>query len=154
MRQMTVLDAPDLFALVTRPSVGRMPTNFSTHWTLAAAAPFLQDWRWQKALGLRVAIEAAGGWAGRIGCADDPEPAISDAIKPEFAGRRLAQDAVRALAASLFTRFVPTAWRAGVFTNNPAFARVLRILSCGSRNAIRRHAGWRREKVALPAGPA
>jgi RimJ/RimL family protein N-acetyltransferase len=129
LRAMTDADAPSFHALVCRPEVARMLFIFPTDWPLSAAAPFLQEWRWQGALRFRVAIEVQGVWAGWIGCTNDAEPEIFYALRPEFAGQGIAKDAVKVFCRFLFTRFAPVALRAGVFADNPASAHVL--AACG-----------------------
>lgn len=129
LRQMTRADAPAFHALVTRPEVARMLFVFPTDWTLPEAEQFVDDWRWQGTTRFRVAIQSGDDWAGWIGANGDAEPEIFYALRPEFAGRGIAKASVRALGAFLFDRFDPPALRAGVFTDNPASARVLE--SCG-----------------------
>ena len=129
LRPMTQADAPDFHALVTRPDVARMLYLFPVDWTLAEAAVFIDEWAWRGGLRFRLALIHDGNWAGWIGVSGDAEHEIFYALRPEFAGRGLAREAVAAFAAFLFDRFQPPALRAGVFTDNPASARVLH--SCG-----------------------
>jgi RimJ/RimL family protein N-acetyltransferase len=129
LRPMTVRDAPDFHALVTRPEVARMLFIFAVDWPEAAAAPFLYDVRWQGRPGFRFAIELRGVWVGWIGCSEDAEPEVFYALRPEFAGKGIAQEALGAFASFLFDRFGLIALHAGVFTDNPASARVL--AACG-----------------------
>lgn len=129
LRAMTAADAPAFHALVTRPEVARMLFIFPTDWPLSAAAPFLNDVRWQGRLRFRLAIEVGGVWAGWIGCSGDAEPEVFYALQPEFAGRGIAQEALTAFVGFLFNHFAPDALRAAVFTDNPASARVLE--ACG-----------------------
>jgi RimJ/RimL family protein N-acetyltransferase len=124
-RPMTSADAPAFHALVTRPEVARMLFMFPTDWTLPEARVFLDDWAWQGRLGFRLAIDVAGRWVGWIGASDAAEPEIFYALEPHVSGRGLAREAVAAFAAFLFGRFDVPALRAGVFTDNPASARVL-----------------------------
>ena len=129
LRQMGAEDVAAFHALVTRPEVGRMLFVFPADWTLPEAAAFVADWRWQGTSRFRIAIEVAGEWAGWIGADGSAEPEIFYALRPEFAGRGIARAAVAGLARFLFDRFDPVALRAGVFTDNPASARVLEV--CG-----------------------
>lgn len=129
LRQMTPADAPAFHALVTAPDVARMLFIFPPDWPAEAAAPFLHDWRFTGTTRFRVAIEAEHQWAGWIGADGSDEPEIFYALRPEFAGRGIAQTAVTAIARFLFARFDPPAVRAGVFADNPASARVLE--KCG-----------------------
>ncbi|MFT4151075.1 MAG: GNAT family N-acetyltransferase [Paracoccaceae bacterium] len=129
LRAMTDADAPAFHALVTAPEVARMLFIFPTDWPLAEARAFVHDWRWQGTSRFRIAIEAGGVWAGWIGATGGEEPEIFYALRPEFAGRGIAKAAVRGISDFLFARFDPPAIRAGVFTDNPASARVLE--SCG-----------------------
>ena len=129
MRPMTRADAPLFHDLVTRPDVARMLYLFHPGWTLAEAGAFLDDWAWAGRLRFRLALIHQGQWAGWIGTTDDPEPEIFYALRPDCAGQGLAREAVSAFSAFLFDRFDPPALIAGVFTDNPASARVLQ--SCG-----------------------
>ena len=129
LRQMTAADAPAFHALVTVPDVARMLFIFPTDWPLDQAAPFIDDWCFTGTTRFRVAIEADGEWAGWIGATGDAEPEVFYALRAEFAGRGIAQAAVMGIAQFLFARFNPPAIRAGVFTDNPASARVLE--KCG-----------------------
>lgn len=131
MRPMTRADAPLFHDLVTRPEVARVLYMFHKDWTLAEAEAFLDDWAWRGALRFRLALIHQGQWAGWIGVSNDPEPEIFYALRPEFAGKGLAGEAVTAFSAFLFNRFDPPALTAGVFTDNPASARVLE--KCGYR---------------------
>ena len=56
LRAMMAADASAFHALVTRPEVARMLFIFPTDWPLAAAAPFIEAWRWQGKLLFRIAI--------------------------------------------------------------------------------------------------
>lgn len=125
MRPMTRADAPLFHDLVTRPEVAQFLYLFHPAWTLAEAEAFLADWAWAGRLRFRLALIHQGSWAGWIGVSDDAEPEIFYALRPEFAGQGLAGEAVAAFAAFLFDRFDPPALTAGVFTDNPASARVL-----------------------------
>ena len=129
MRPMTRADAADFHALVTRPAVARMLFMFPLDWTLVEAESFLEDWVWKGTLRFRLALIHDGKWAGWIGVSGDAEPEIFYALNPEFAGQGLAREAVAGFTEFLFDRFAPTALTAGVFTDNPASARVL--LACG-----------------------
>lgn len=129
MRPMSRADAPLFHDLVTRPEVARFLYLFHPGWTLAEAEAFLVDWAWKGQLRFRLALVHEGRWAGWIGVTDDAEPEIFYALRPEFAGQGLAGEAVAAFSAFLFTRFDPPALTAGVFTDNPASARVLE--KCG-----------------------
>lgn len=129
MRPMSRADAPLFHDLVTRPEVARVLYMFHPGWTLAEAEAFLEDWAWRGALRFRLALVHEGTWAGWIGVSNDPEPEIFYALRPEFAGQGLAGEAVAAFSAFLFASFNPPALTAGVFTDNPASARVLR--KCG-----------------------
>lgn len=129
LRAMTLADAPAFHALVTRAEVARMLFIFPIDWPLAEAAPFLHDWRWQGTSRFRIAIEEGADWAGWIGATGGEEPEIFYALRPEYAGRGIAKAAVRGISQFLFDRFDPPAVRAGVFTDNPASARVLE--TCG-----------------------
>lgn len=129
LRPMTAADAPDFHALVTRPEVAKMLFIFPTDWPLAAAAPFLERWRWQGALRFRLAITLNGAWAGWIGVDDAPEPEVFYALRPGFTGQGVAQEALRGFARFLFARFAPVALQAGAFADNPASAAVLQ--RCG-----------------------
>jgi RimJ/RimL family protein N-acetyltransferase len=126
LRPMTRADAPSFHAFVTRPEVVRMMFMIPTVWSLAEAEDFLKEWRWQGKLRFRLALIAEGEWAGWIGVSDDLEPEIFYGVRPEFAGRGLAREAVAGFCAFLFDRFDPPALTAGVFTDNPASATVLR----------------------------
>ena len=129
MRSVTRADAPLFHDLVTRPEVARFLYLFHPGWTLAEAEAFMDDWAWRGALRFRLSLIHDGKWAGWIGTTDDPEPEIFYALRPEFAGKGLAREAVSAFSAFLFDRFDPPALTAGVFTDNPASAKVL--TSCG-----------------------
>lgn len=129
MRAMTRADAPLFHDLVTRAEVARFLYLFHTGWTLAEARDFLDAWAWKGALKFRLALIHQGRWAGWIGATDDAEPEIFYALRPEFAGQGLGGEAVRAFTAFLFDRFPVPALTAGVFTDNPASARVLE--KCG-----------------------
>lgn len=129
MRPMTRADAADFRDLVIRPEVARMLFMFPLDWSLPEAEAFLHDWGWRGTLRFRLALICDGQWAGWIGVSDGEEPEIFYALRPEFAGKGFAREAVAGFAAFLFDRFVPRALTAGVFTDNPASARVLQI--CG-----------------------
>lgn len=129
MRPMTRADAPMFHDLVTRPEVAQFLFMFHAGWTLAEAEAFLVDWAWAGSLRFRLALIHQGDWAGWIGVSDDAEPEIFYALRPEFAGRGLAREAVQGFARFLFQTFDPPALTAGVFTDNPASARVL--TACG-----------------------
>lgn len=129
MRPMTRADAPMFHDLVTRPEVAQFLFMFHAGWTLAEAEAFLDDWVWAGSLRFRLALIHHGDWAGWIGVSDDAEPEIFYALRPEFAGRGLAREAVQGFARFLFQTFDPPALTAGVFTDNPASARVL--TACG-----------------------
>jgi RimJ/RimL family protein N-acetyltransferase len=129
LRPMSASDASDFHALVTRPEVARMLFMFSADWPFAKAVPFLEDWRWQGRGRFRLAIIQNGDWAGWIGTDDAAEPEVFYALRPEFAGQGVAQEALRGFCQFLFATFSPLALRAGVFTDNPASANVLR--RCG-----------------------
>ena len=129
MRPMTEADAPDFHALVTRPEVARMLYLFPTDWTLPEAVDFLDLWAWRGQLGFRLALICDGAWAGWIGASGDDQPEIFYALRPEYAGRGLAREAVAGFSAFLFDRFAPGCVTAGVFCDNPASARVLQV--CG-----------------------
>lgn len=128
MRPMAASDAPLFHDLVTRPEVARFLYLFHPDWTLDEAREFLADWAWTGGLRFRLALIHQGAWAGWIGVTDDAEPEIFYALRPEFAGRGLASEAVAAFADFLFRRFDIPALTAGVFTDNPASARVLEKL--------------------------
>lgn len=128
LRPMTSADAPAFHDLVTRPEVARFLYLFHPAWPLAEAEAFLDAWAWRGTLKFRLAIIADGQWAGWIGATDDAEPEIFYALRPEFAGRGLGSEAVTAFSAFLFDRFPVPAITAGVFTDNPASARVLEKL--------------------------
>ena len=125
LRPMTKADAPAFCDLVTRPEVARMLFMFPTDWTMPEAEAFLDDWAWRGSLRFRLAIVQQGQWAGWIGVSAGAEPEIFYALRPEFAGRGIAREAVSAFCNFLFERFSPTAITAGVFTDNPASTRVL-----------------------------
>ena len=129
LRPMTQADAGDIHALVTRPEVARMLFMFSPDWTLAEARTFIKDWAWCGKLHFRLSIEAEGEWLGWIGVSDDPIPEVFYALSAEAAGKGYAQEALRGFCAFLFDNFDPPALSAGVFTDNPASARVLE--KCG-----------------------
>lgn len=129
MRPMTRADAPDFRDLVIQPDVARMLFLFPLDWTLPEAEAFLQDWAWRGTLRFRLALIREGKWAGWIGVSDGEVPELFYALRPEFAGQGLAREAVAGFAAFLFDRFAPIALTAGVFTDNPASARVLQV--CG-----------------------
>lgn len=131
MRAMTRADTALFHDLVTRPEVARVLYMFHPGWTLAEAETFLEDWAWRGQLRFRLALIHQGQWAGWIGVSNDPEPEIFYALRPEHAGKGLAAEAVQAFSAFLFDRFDPPALTAGVFTDNPASARVLE--KCGFR---------------------
>ena len=128
LRPMTRADAPAFHDLVTRPEVARFLYLFHPDWTLAEAEAFLDDWAWRGTLKFRLAIMVDDTWAGWIGASGDPEPEIFYALRPEFAGKGIGSEAVTAFAAFLFDRFPVPAITAGVFTDNPASARVLEKL--------------------------
>jgi RimJ/RimL family protein N-acetyltransferase len=128
LRPMTRADAPAFHDLVTRPEVARFLYLFHPGWSLAEAEAFLDAWAWRGSLKFRLAIIAGDTWAGWIGVSDDAEPEIFYALRPEFAGRGLATEAVAAFSAFLFDRFPVPAITAGVFTDNPPSARVLEKL--------------------------
>ena len=125
LRPMTQADAGDIHALVTRPEVARMLFMFSADWTLAETRAFIKDWAWCGKLHFRLSIECNGAWLGWIGVSDDPIPEVFYALRAEAAGKGYAQEALRGFCAFLFDRFEPSALSAGVFTDNPASARVL-----------------------------
>ena len=129
MRSVTRSDAPLFHDLVTRPEVARFLYLFHPGWTLAEAETFMEDWAWRGELRFRLSLIHQGKWAGWIGASDDSEPEIFYALRPEFTGQGLAREAVAAFTAFLFDRFDPPALTAGVFTDNPASAKVL--ASCG-----------------------
>lgn len=129
MRAMTRADGPLFHDLVTRPEVAQFLYLFHPAWTLAEAEEFLKAWAWKDALKFRLALIHQGRWAGWIGATDDSEPEIFYALRPEFAGQGLGGEAVRAFTAFLFAHFPVPALTAGVFTDNPASARVLE--KCG-----------------------
>ncbi len=129
MRSVTWSDAPLFHDLVTRPEVARFLYLFHPGWTLAEAETFMEDWAWRGELRFRLSLIHQGKWAGWIGASDDSEPEIFYALRPEFTGQGLAREAVAAFTAFLFDRFDPPALTAGVFTDNPASAKVL--ASCG-----------------------
>lgn len=129
LRPMTGADASAFHALVTDPTVARMLFVFPTDWRMDEARAFLHDWRWQDTTRFRVAIEAAGHWAGWIGADGAGEPELFYALCPDHAGRGIARRAVAAVARLLFERFAVPAVRATVFTDNPASVRVLE--TCG-----------------------
>lgn len=129
MRPMTRADAENFRALVTRPEVARMLFMFPVDWTLPEAEVFLDEWAWRSTLRFRLALVVEDKWAGWIGVSGDAEPEVFYALQPEFAGRGLAREAVAAFANFLFAQFDPPALTAGVFTDNPASARVLQ--TCG-----------------------
>lgn len=129
MRPMTRADAALFHNLVTRPEVARFLYLFHQDWTLAEAESFLEDWTWAGRLRFRLALIHQGDWAGWIGVSDEAEPEIFYALRPEFARQGLAREAVQGFARFLFQTFDPPALTAGVFTDNPASAKVL--ASCG-----------------------
>ncbi len=129
LRPMTRADAPNFHAFVTRPEVVRMMFLIPLVWSLREAEDFLADWVWRGKLRFRLALIHQGEWAGWIGVSDETEPEIFYGVRPEFAGQGLAREAVAAFASFLFDRFNPPALTAGVFTDNPASARVLS--ACG-----------------------
>jgi RimJ/RimL family protein N-acetyltransferase len=118
-------DAAAFRALVTRPEVGRMLFRFPPDLTLPQAEAFLDSVAWTGRLPFRLAIERDGLWQGWIGVSDDPEPEVFYALEPQVAGQGLAGEALAAFAAFLFARFPVPALTAGVFSDNPASARVL-----------------------------
>lgn len=126
---MTQADAPLFHDLVTRPEVARFLYLFHPGWTLAEAEEFMADWAWTGGLKFRLALIHDGVWAGWIGVSDGAEPEIFYALRPEFAGRGLAAEAVAAFCRFVFDHFAVPALTAGVFTDNPASARVLE--KCG-----------------------
>lgn len=125
MRAMTRADAPLFHDLVTRPEVARFLYLFHPGWTLAEAETFLEDWAWRGRLRFRLALIHQGTWAGWIGVTDDPEPEVFYALRPEHAGQGLGSEALAAFTRFLFDHFPIAALTAGVFTDNPASARVL-----------------------------
>ena len=129
LRPMTRADAPSFHTFVTRPEVVRMMFLIPLVWSLREAEDFLADWAWRGKLRFRLALIHQGEWAGWIGVSDEAEPEIFYGVRPELAGHGLAREAVAAFASFLFDRFNPPALTAGVFTDNPASARVLQ--SCG-----------------------
>ncbi len=122
-------DAPAFRALVTRADVGPMLFLFPPDMSLAAAEDFLATVAWTARLPFRLAIEREGVWQGWIGVSADAEPEIFYALEPYARGRGLAREAVAAFSAFLLGRFPVPALTAGVFTDNPASARVLE--ACG-----------------------
>lgn len=129
MRPMSQADAADFHALVTRPEVARMLYLFPPDWTLPEAEIFLDDWAWRGTLRFRLALIYDGKWAGWIGVSDGEEPEIFYALRREFAGLGLAREAVKGFTAFLFGQFALKSLTAGVFTDNPASAKVLQ--ACG-----------------------
>lgn len=129
LRPMTRIDAPLFHDLVTRPEVARMLFMFPVDWTLAVAEAFLDEWAWRGVLRFRLAIMEGDNWAGWIGVSGDAEPEVFYALRPEFAGRGIAREAVSGFCVFLFDRFDMSALTASVFTDNPASARVLQV--CG-----------------------
>ena len=129
MRPMTQSDAPDFRDLVTRPEVARMLFLFPTDWTLREAGTFLDEWEWRGTLRFRLALIHADRSVGWIGVTGGGEPEIFYALGRDFSGRGFAREAVAAFATFFFTRFATVALTAGVFTDNPASARVLE--ACG-----------------------
>jgi len=129
MRSVTRADTPLFHDLVTRPEVARFLYLFHPEWTLAEAKTFMEDWAWRGELRFRLSLIHKAKWAGWIGASDDSEPEIFCALRPEFVGQGLAREAVAAFSAFLFDCFNPPALTAGVFTDNPASAKVL--ASCG-----------------------
>ena len=127
LRPMTRADAPLFRDLVTRPEVARMLFMFPTDWPLSEAEAFMDDWAWRGSLRFRLAIMLGGEWAGWIGVSDGAEPEIFYALRPKHAGRGIAREAVAAFCRFLFDRFSMPAVTAGVFTDNPASARVLEV---------------------------
>ena len=128
LRPMIRADAPAFHDLVTRPEVARFLYLFHPDWTLAEAEAFLDTWAWRGGLKFRLAIMADDIWAGWIGVSGDDEPEIFYALRPEFAGKGIGSEAVRAFTRFIFDRFPVPALTAGVFTDNPASARVLEKL--------------------------
>jgi RimJ/RimL family protein N-acetyltransferase len=128
-RPMMPADAPAFDALVTRPDAARMLLMFPTDRTLPEARVIGDARAWQGRLGFRLAIDEAGHRVGWIGASDDAEPEIFFALESHAAGRGLAREAVAAFAAFVFDCFDLPALRAGVFSDDPASARVL--VHCG-----------------------
>ncbi|MFN0115261.1 MAG: GNAT family N-acetyltransferase [Paracoccaceae bacterium] len=135
LRPWTTADAGRVHALVTRPEVARMLFMFRTDMTVGEVAGFIADWWWTGGLRFRCSIWRGEDWAGWIGVGDAPgdapEPEIFYAIEDRHRGAGIAREAVAGFAEFLFRRFAVAALTAGVFTDNPASARVLE--RCGFR---------------------
>jgi RimJ/RimL family protein N-acetyltransferase len=98
---------------------------FPPDWPLAAAEAFMDSVRRTGALPFRLAIEREGVWLGWIGVLAGEVPEVVHAREPGAAGKGHATEALQALAAFVFDRSAVAALSAGVFTDNPASARVL-----------------------------
>jgi RimJ/RimL family protein N-acetyltransferase len=98
---------------------------FPPDWPLAAAEAFMDSVRRTGALPFRLAIEREGVWRGWIGVLAGEVPEVVYALEPGAAGKDHATEALQALLALVFDRSAVAALSAGVFTDNPASARML-----------------------------
>lgn len=133
LRALQAGDAGAFHACVTDPAIGRMLFRFPPDWPLDAVPAFLADCAFDGRPRFRLAISDAGGaFLGSIGVSDEDEadvPEVFYFLTPAAAGRGLGREALSAFSTALFARFPLLALQAGVFTDNPASARVLS--ACG-----------------------
>jgi RimJ/RimL family protein N-acetyltransferase len=125
LRNMTGDDAAALRAIVTNPKVGPMLIIYPPDWTEADAREHVESWSYQGRLRFRVGIEHQGRLVGAIGAGDGDEVSIFYFFDPETHGQGFASELVPAFCDALTRRFNIMALKAGVFTDNPASARVL-----------------------------
>lgn len=126
LRQLRAEDAPALRRIVTTPGVGRMLFVFPTEWSEAAARDLIAREQFTGRPDFRLAIEdARGTFVGSVGCARRVRLEVFYFLAPAAQGQGYATEAMAAFLAFLFDRFAPDEIAAGVFTDNPASARVL-----------------------------
>ncbi|MEO8531252.1 MAG: GNAT family N-acetyltransferase, partial [Deltaproteobacteria bacterium] len=125
LRNLTAKDAPRYHQIVTHPKVGPMLVIFPPDWSLDAAAAHINDARYDLALKFRLGIFHGENLIGAIGCSAGDTPAIYYYFHPDTHGQGFASEIVPAFCDMLFARFPIKAIKAGVFTDNPASAKVL-----------------------------
>lgn len=145
-------DAEALHATVTIPEVGRNLMVFPPWWTVDAARAFIPLAGDLSRPHYRLAIRLSGRMIGCVGFGAPTGGAAGLAywLHPDSAGHGFATEAARAALADMFRRFPEVDMvHAGVFTDNPASARVLQKLGFRRTGESVRRSDGRRDPAPM-----